>query len=793
MSPRRARPPAARLRLGASLSVLALATAAPAWAQAPEPPQAPQPVQSPAPAPVQAPSPAQPAAPDAPATSAAPAVAPVAPAPGATSEENRPEYGALGPEGVYLEANELIRNEGADTVTARGSVEARYQGRTIRADELVYERATGRAVARGNVVIVNADGTSQFAQEAELDDQFRAGIAVGFSARLDQNIKIAAARAVRRSEDVQELDQAIYTPCNVCVENGEATAPTFSLEAERVTQDRRRRIVVYRNAVLRVRGVPVLATPYFAHPDPTADRASGLLVPRIRLSDRRGLSYEQPYLWVISPSADLVISPQINTKVNPFLNLQYRQRFYSGDIDIRVGGTYDEDFDGQGRRFGDASARSYILARGDFDWDENWSYGFAAERVSDDTLFDRYNIREVFTRRGLYQPDSRRLLSQAYAIRQDARSYLSIAAMSFQGLRPTDDDGTFPTVAPLIEGRWEPNVDIFGGRLLLQGDAVLLERSVGVDSRRASVSADWRSSAVLANGMRFDPFAYLRGDLYGVNDFAGRGEDGVGRAAGSVGVDVSWPFVRVTGTSTIILEPQVQIAANAETDVDDRVPNEDSRVFAFDETNIFRFNRFPGWDRFEEGLIATAGGRASWRTTDNRSASVFVGRSYRSRQEPEFALRSGLRDRASAWVVQAEATPVAGVTTFVRALVDDDGGTPYREVGLNLYSARAQGYFRYYYDESPMDGVDREDVIAFGRLLVTRNWGVTGGAVYDVANSVARFSSIGLLYVDECVTLEIVYERENTINRAIGPNDSVSVRLTLATFGDVGYRQYDYR
>ena len=51
--------------------------------------------------------------------------------------------------------------------------------------------------------------------------------------------------------------------------------------------------------------------------------------------------------------------------------------------------------------------------------------------------------------------------------------------------------------APLIEGRWEPNVDIFGGRLRLEGSAVLLERSVGTDTRRASASADWRTSLIL--------------------------------------------------------------------------------------------------------------------------------------------------------------------------------------------------------------------------------------------------------------------------------------------------------
>jgi LPS-assembly protein len=49
------------------------------------------------------------------------------------------------------------------------------------------------------------------------------------------------------------------------------------------------------------------------------------------------------------------------------------------------------------------------------------------------------------------------------------------------------------------------------------------------------------------------------------------------------------------------------------------------------------------------------------------------------------------------------------------------------------------------------------------------------------------------LYKDECTRLEIVYQREETFNRTLGPSDSVLIRLSLATLGDAGYRDYDDR
>src|SRR5690606_9670044 len=107
-----------------------------------------------------------------------------------------------------------------------------------------------------------------------VDDQMRTGVAIGFAARLQQDIKIAAASAVRRNEDIQELNRAIYTPCPICA-NDKPKTPTWSIKADRVVQDKSRQLIHYRNAVIRVFGAPVLYMPVFWHADPSAKRKSG--------------------------------------------------------------------------------------------------------------------------------------------------------------------------------------------------------------------------------------------------------------------------------------------------------------------------------------------------------------------------------------------------------------------------------------------------------------------------------------------------------------------------------------
>src|SRR6185295_8772863 len=55
---------------------------------------------------------------------------------------------------VLLEADQLTDDETARTITAEGDVQVRYQGRTMRADRLVYDLNSGVIRAIGNVQIV---------------------------------------------------------------------------------------------------------------------------------------------------------------------------------------------------------------------------------------------------------------------------------------------------------------------------------------------------------------------------------------------------------------------------------------------------------------------------------------------------------------------------------------------------------------------------------------------------------------------------------------------------------------
>ncbi|HET9159482.1 MAG TPA: LPS assembly protein LptD, partial [Caulobacteraceae bacterium] len=441
---------------------------------------------------------------------------------------------------INLEAEVVSRNA-AGVLTAQGEVEGRYKDRSLRARQLSYDQ-TNQVISGQDVTIVDDLGNAEWARSMTFNQDLNSGVAQGFAAQQGQ-AKFAADSAIRYSENLNELNRAIFTPCDICRQDGSAKEPTWSVSADQIVQDRDKKLVFYRNAVIRVKGVPIFWTPLFWHADPQADYVSGLLAPRFQQTRRRGFSYEQPYLWAISPYQDLVLSPQFNTEVAPFLNGEWRKRFYSGSIDARFGYTSEQDFNSAGVKFGPERNKAYVLASGVFKPTDDWTWGFSAEHVDDKLLFDQYSIRQIYRTRGIFLSDDRRLLSQVYAVRQDQRSYLSVAMLSFQsirplvnlppnafGIRPFEDEETLPDVAPLIEGRYEPQAPILGGRLRLRGGGVFLTRKEaplpsglgsgqpGIDSGRATAEADWRSSITFSSGLRMEPFADVRGDYYRVTD-----------------------------------------------------------------------------------------------------------------------------------------------------------------------------------------------------------------------------------------------------------------------------------
>ncbi len=728
------------------------------------------------------------------------------------------------PDIIYLEADELLNDEEHGVLTASGEVEGRYQDKTLRADKVVYTLSTGQVIATGNVVLIDSSGSSQYAEKLELSDELEAGTAADFTSRFANGGVMGAAFATRRTDEGVELYNAYYTACIPC----QGKKPTWQIKARRVSQDKENKVVRYRDAVFQFKGIPFFYTPYLSHPDPTAGRASGWLNPFVGLSKSKGLNAKTPYYVALDPYSELTLTPHVYQNVNPMLEYEYRRKFYSGELNIAGSLTHGSFFNRDGDPFSATDIfsdptqaplgkrlRSHMFADGNFRISENWDWGFTAQGASDDLYLNRYDLDEAATKTGLHEGDSRRLISQIFAVGQDDDFRFTASAYGFQSLRTTineddlvpnryiisrEDDSILPVVAPKIELTKYFNDPIFDGRLKTFGDVTSLSRKIGTDYTRATAGVDWSKTVILPGGLEAKPFGEVRHD-YVKFDPEDAPKSDFNRTVGQLGVDIRWPFIKSGETVDIIVEPRTLITQNfgdgkienfTTTDSNNRTVSlfQDSLDIELDQTLFWSANKSTGYDFWQKGLRADVGGSvtALW---GNSRTSLFLGKSFASGYDDDFSLASGLAGDSSDLIGQFELDLGTRLKFSSLARYDEDSDKFRRiDTSFNYIGDRLSANLRYYKIDAatvaPVTALDipEQEVSGGFKLKIIDGWSARYQATHDLDRDVTRNQEIALVFEDDCTRVEFIYNEQNFDNDIVRDTSGFGIRFSLLTLGD---------
>lgn len=693
---------------------------------------------------------------------------------------------------TYLDAAELIEDRERGLYIARGAVRMRSDDRIVLADEITYDPALGRIIATGSVEIHEPGRPAQLADYVELDDDMREGFARGFATLLENNGRTAAALALRRPDGGVQLTDAYYTVCNLC-EDG-SRAPTWRLRADQVTQDVGNDMIRYRNVRLDVRGVPVFYSPVFAHADPSVGRKSGFLAPAVDISNRLGFTYQQPYFWAISPSQDLTIAPRLMTEVSPLLELGYRKRFWSGQIRVQTAATWEREFDRDGP-FGDRGLRGHLFATGEFDINRSWRWGFGVQAVTGGDLFlRRYGYSErADGYDSLFAGPRRTLINQVWTAGRGAAWYADAAAFQFNQLSDSFDDKRLPVAAPQVRGHYQLALPAGAGVAEFSFNAVSLTRELGDDYHRASAGVDWSRAVILPGGLRAEPFAVARADVFDITERNNRGREtgrfDTARWLGAAGMDVSWPFLRPGEQVDIILAPRLAALATTRAGTGNVPPNFDSQTLDLDRSFLFAPVRSPGFDLWEDGSRADLGLSATFNEAGgSRGVELFAGRSYRLSGDDRFPLASGVATDASDWVVEGQ-LDYDWLLLGARARLDGDTGVANRlDANGSVQLWRASLSARYT-DVSPQGGGrELRELSTVGQLELTSRWSGFYRQLQDLDAGEARRVQAGFIYRDECTIMRIFYQREIERVGNLEPSESLRFELVLFTLGGIDGR-----
>lgn len=677
---------------------------------------------------------------------------------------------------VLLRADEVVYDMNTAIVTARGHVEVDYNGHILNADEVSYNQKTDVVSARGHINVLTSNGDVAFANSAELSDGMRDGVLEGFAALIGKDGRMTAAHAVRKGGTVTVATDAAYTHCKVCNKPGQRT-PLWQVHAEKVTYDQVKHRIYFRNAVAEAFGVPVFFTPYLSQPDPTVKRQSGILSPELGNATALGTFVRLPVYISLTDSRDMTIAPTLTTDSGELVEGEYRERWNHGGMWLQASLADNPNGGLTGHQ---NQWYSSLFGQGRVQFADTWDAGYDVQLTSNDTYLQRYDIT-----------NQDRLNSDLFVEDINGRSRFAITGYFFQGLRATDSPRTIPIVLPLIEFTFIPERNVFGGEFRLDVNTAAVTQDIGEDSQRVTTEVNWRLPFVSEAGQLITFEADVRGDIYHVSNANPLNLPGVSgskfieRGLPYVAADWRWPFVSGGIAQTaFVIEPIAQVILAPYGDNPAGIPNEDSTDFELDETDLFSFQRMPGYDLAETGPRATAGVRSE-AIFPSGSVEVLLGQAFRLKPDPVFAANSGIAGKTSDLISRVTIKFPPWFSLTHRVDIDEtDGSVNRNEVYFDGTYGRSSveiSYVRLPQQAVTLGLVSREEINGQATVGFLDHWLAFAGARRDLQASQMIDTEYGLGYQDECLGLALSYQRKYTRDRDVLPSSTFLLRFNLKT------------
>ncbi len=686
---------------------------------------------------------------------------------------------------VLITADSLRSDRNRNEVVASGNVRITQGSRTVRADKVIYDQRARRITALGNVVIIEPGGEAIFGERMELTEDLHDGLIERFRLLFPDKTRVAANGARRTGGRRTEMAQVVFSPCKLCAADP-ASPPLWRIKARRVIHDQNTRDIEYRNAWLELYGVPVVYTPYMAHPDPAVYSRSGFLSPRVGGDRRSGVWIKTPYYWRISRDRDATVTPMITTRDRPGISVEYRQRFKNGAavVDGSYVNTRRRDF--QAQRIIDDGSRGHLSGKVRHDIGKHWRFGADGLWATDNTYLQRYKITNDQT-----------LQSEARLEGFHGRDHTLLSMHHFQGLRADDRYRETPQALPYVEHEGFGRPYKHWGRWHFHFSSASLTRWEGTDSYRASTQLGWSLPYVhKSTGMKFLASVDLFADGYHVTEV---GHHSAPRYTGFAGrlypvARLGWryPFVRELGNVRVIVKPRAALIASTSGLNSSKIPNEDSTGFEFDDINLFSIDRYPGKDRVDDGTRIVYGVNTIFLGNRGGQSEIFVGQSFQFAGGETFGSGSGLDRRLSDIVGQIKINPGRHFNLVYKFRVDaKDREIPRTEVttfaGVPALNT-SLSYLLFRSNTNSSEFPLREEIAFVVRSQVTRTWSIFGGSRHNLASDggILKWQAGGQ-FKNECCTLRATISRSFTYDREIRPSTNFLVLLTLKHLGSFGY------
>ena len=554
--------------------------------------------------------------------------------------------------------------------------------------------------------------------------------------------------------EISTIYKGVYTTCA----KRKGCSP-WVIQAKEVVHNKKKKLIDYKNAWLKIYDVPIIYFPRFFHPDPTVKRQSGFLAPTFSESSSLGFSATIPYFYAMAIDKDLTFKPRIFAGDKVILQNEYRQAaensFHIADFGSLV--------DNKG-------TRSHFFVDSQFDYISDYfdesTLLVKIENTTNDTYLNKYSISSPIIN------DKNVLTSFIDYKASNDDLDLNVYTKIYEDLNKNRSD-RYEVIFPYIqlEKRYK-NLKLGSTSYYKKNNTnqdTLINRNellFSSDQKVYNIGTlrDWHINLINLNK-----------DTNQVSD----SEKTRTSALGSIIYNLTYPLKKKGEKYSNFLNPKLSLRYSP--NKTKNIINEDRRM---DLNNIFSLNRLSLFDTIETGESASLG--LNYKIDENLSNKTLLdaglAQVFRIEQNKDLPINSTIGNRSSDVFANLDFS-YNDIIDFKSNFSFDDGlkNSKYNYYDLKFNINNFITEFIYLDDDISVDEQGYFDTAI--KYNFNKNSSLSYSKRENTKTNLIEYNNIIYEYKLDCLTAGVEYKKKYYENDDIKPEDEIYFSLTISSFG----------
>ncbi|MDC3091689.1 LPS assembly protein LptD [Rickettsiales bacterium] len=679
---------------------------------------------------------------------------------------------------IEISADQFTYDKENKRMFATGNVELMDENFKVFADKVFFNSEKKIFSAKENVKVFYSDGsilrTDGFVADNSLENASFSKSYLYIPNELEDimldNVKrysrIASNKIERRTKLWEVFRNAVFTACDICYDNKKKIykEPLIQLKSKKVVHDKKNLTMNYYDSFLEVSGKSIFYLPYFSHASPQVKRKSGFLAPRYKVNQYLGNSIDVPYYVTFDEFHDLTFIPKINTKQAPVAYIEHRKNFKNGEIFSELSGTIaDQNVFLKKKN----KSRGHIRSNGRFDLNKNWKLSFGLNRTSDKNYLNTYGYRYENTL-------DNNIVLQGFR----NRNFYSVEGHIYQELRTDFDQKKAPKISPRILSFFNSSNSIKSLNYSTNLELLGLSRTEGTDMSKLFLIQNIEYPFITDGGSLMKIGTHLNAGVYRIENYddplsgTQKSKYYKGKFYPQMTFELSKPLFKKNKISKHILEPKLLLVAGANDGNDLHIPNEDSRSYDLDFSDLFNRNRLSGNDRLDNGSRVDYG--FTYLNENIKASSITnisIGHSYRLRKDVYQPTNSGSNNHHSNIVSFIKMKPTEGFSLKSEFSINSSDFSFAQSISnISIDNEKNNIYVSHLYSK-PTSGIeatiqDKRNQLSLNYTYKFDNyWQSINSSTFDLVDDLKFLNwSSKLKYEDECFGFSFSWNRQYTYN-----------------------------